>query len=58
MIDQQAVVKTGAGSGVVNSVAPFQRARRGVLHRRVGSPRLLHGRPTGPSQALELMRLQ
>jgi hypothetical protein len=58
MIDQQAVVKLGAGSGVVNSVAPSPRARRGVLQRRVGSPQLLHGRQTTFSQALEVMRLQ
>ena len=57
MIDQ-AVVKLGAGSGVVNSVPPSRRGRRGVLHRRVGSPRLLHGRPTTFSQAPEVMRLQ
>ena len=58
MIDQQAVVKMGAGSGVVNSVPQFSGGRRGVLHRRVGSPQLLHGRPTALSQALDVMRLQ
>ncbi len=32
MIDQQAVVNLGAGSGVVNSVPQFTGGRRGVLH--------------------------
>ena len=58
MIDPQAVVKLGAGSGVVNSVPQFSGGRRGVLQRRVGSPQLLHGRPTCLSQALDVMRLQ
>ena len=58
VIGQQAVVNLGAGSGVVNSVPQFSGGRRGVLHRRVGSPQILHGRPTGLSQALDVMRLQ
>ena len=58
MIDQQAVVKMGAGSGVVNSVPQFSGGRRGVLQRRVGGPQLLHGRPTAISLALDVRRLQ
>ena len=58
MIDQQAVVNLGAGSGVVNSVPQFSEGRRGVLQRRVGSPQILHGHPTSLSQALDVMRLQ
>ena len=58
MIDQQAVVNLGADRGVVNSVPQFSGGRRGVLHRRVGSPQILHGRPSGLSQALGVMRLQ
>ena len=58
MIDQQAVVKLGAGRGVVNSVPPPTGAGEEFSIAAKGSPQLLHGRPTTLSQALEVMRLQ
>ncbi len=47
MIDQQAVVKLGTGSRVVNSVPEGQSG--GVFHRGVGCPQLLHGRTANRS---------
>lgn len=52
MIDQQAVVKLGAGSRVGNSVPEGQSG--GVFHRGVGCPQLLHGHQHGSSAPYRL----
>jgi hypothetical protein len=58
MIDPQAVVKLGAGSGVRELRAPIHRGPERSSPRCVGSPQLLHGRPIGLNQALAVMRVQ
>ena len=58
MTDQQAVVKLGAGSGVRELRAPILMGPERSSPRRVGSPQLLHGRPTSLGQPLGVMRVQ
>ena len=57
MIDQQAVVKPGAGSGVVNSV-PRRDGAEEFSIAALAVPVFSHGRSTTLSQALDAMRLQ
>ncbi len=57
MIDPQAVVKLGAGSGVVNSV-PRREGAEEFSIAASAVPSFSHGRSTSFSQALDVMRLQ